>query len=83
MKKVILWVLLILVFLIVFNTIFFLVGILPHPLSVWLSYGFIHLAYLMVILTPLLTRKSSSASIFGASIFTISCARCPVHTIRS
>ena len=72
MKKVILWVLLILVFLIVFNTIFFLVGILPHPLSVWLSYGFIHLAYLMVILTPLLTRKSSSASIFGASIFTIS-----------
>lgn len=72
MKKIILWALLILVFLIVFNTIFFLVGVLPHPLSVWLSYGFIHLAYLMVILTPLLTRKSSQASVFGASIFTVS-----------
>lgn len=72
MKKVILWVLLILVFLIVFNTIFFLIGILPHPISVWLSYGFIHLAYMMVILTPLLTRKSSQTSIFGVSVFTVS-----------
>ncbi|MBQ6907068.1 MAG: hypothetical protein IJQ28_01705, partial [Clostridia bacterium] len=43
-----------------------------HPTSVWLSYAFIHFAYLMVILTPVLVRNSSSASVFGFALGSIS-----------
>lgn len=72
MKKTILWALLDLVFLIVFNTLFFMLGGTEHPVSVWLSYGFIHFAYLMILVTPFLIRKSSSAAILGFSIYSIS-----------
>lgn len=71
-KKSVLWIILDLVFLIVFNTVFFVAGGFEHPASVWLSYGFIHFAYLMVIATPFLTRKSSSAAVFGFSLYSIS-----------
>lgn len=71
-KKSILLMLLDLVFLAVFNTIFFVAGGTDHPASVWISYGFIHFAYLMVIATPLLTPKSSSAVVFGLSLYSIS-----------
>ena len=73
-KKSLLWVALDLVFLIVFNTVFFVAGGATHPASVWISYAFIHFAYLMVLVTPFLTRKSSSAAVFGFSIYTISSA---------
>lgn len=68
----ILWIILDLIFLVVFNTVFFVMTGFQHPASVWISYGFIHLAYLMVIVTPFLIRKSSSAAIFGFSLYTIS-----------
>lgn len=71
-KKSILWILLDLVFLAVFNTVFFVAGGKDHVASVWISYGFIHFAYLMVIATPLLIRKSSSSSIFGFSVYSVS-----------
>lgn len=71
-KKSVLWIILDLVFLIVFNTVFFVAGGFEHPASVWLSYGFIHFAYLMVIATPFLIRKSSSAAVFGFSLYSIS-----------
>lgn len=71
-KKSILYILLDLVFLIVFNTVFFVVGGNEHPISVWISYGFIHFSYLMVLITPFLIRKSSSATIFGFSLYSIS-----------
>lgn len=74
MKKTVLWILLDLVFLAIFNAVFFVVGGSDHPASVWLSYGFIHVAYLMVLATPLLVRKSSSAAVFGFSIYSISFA---------
>lgn len=73
-KKSILWILLDLVFLIVFNVVFFVAGGTGHSASVWLAYGFIHLAYLMVVLTPFLIRKSRSAAVFGFSIHSISSA---------
>ena len=73
-KKLFLWVVLELVFLVVFNTVFFIVGGTSHPASVWISYLFIHLAYLMVVMTPFLTRKSTSASVFGISLHSISSA---------
>lgn len=71
-KKLILYILLDLVFLAVFNTIFFVAGGTEHPASVWISYGFIHFAYLMVLATPFLTRKSSSAFVFGFALYSVS-----------
>lgn len=71
-KKSILWVILDLIFLIVFNTVFFVAGGTEHPASVWISYGFIHFAYLMVLVTPHLVRKSSSAAVFGFALTSIS-----------
>lgn len=73
-KKSILYVLLDLVFLAVFNTVFFVIGGTEHPASVWISYGFIHFSYLMILVTPFLIRKSSSAAIFGFSLYSVSAA---------
>lgn len=72
MKKTVLWVLLDLVFIIVFNVVFFVASGFELNPSVWISYAFIHIAYLMVLITPLLIRSSSSAVVFGFSIYTIS-----------
>lgn len=72
-KKSILWILLDLIFLIVFNTVFFVVEG-DYNSSVWISYCFIHLSYLMVVSTPFLVRKSSVSSVFGISISSISSA---------
>ena len=73
-KKSVLWILLDLVFLIVFNIVFFVMGGAQHPTSVWISYGFIHFAYIMLVVTPFLIRKSSSAAVFGFSLYSISSA---------
>ena len=73
-KKSVLWILLDLVFLIVFNIVFFVMGGAQHPASVWISYGFIHFAYIMLVVTPFLIRKSSSAAVFGFSLYSISSA---------
>lgn len=71
-KKSVLWILLDLIFLAVFNTVFFVAGGTDHTASVWISYGFIHFAYLMVLVTPFLIRKSSSSAVFGFSLYSIS-----------
>lgn len=71
-KKSILYILLDLVFLAVFNTVFFVIGGANHPASVWISYGFIHFSYLMILVTPFLIRKSSSAAVFGFSLYSVS-----------
>lgn len=72
MKKSIFNILLALIFLVVFNTVFFIIGGAEHPASVWISYGFIHFSYVMVLITPLFVRKSSSASVFGLSLYAVS-----------
>lgn len=72
MKKTVLTILLDLVFVAIFNTVFFMAGGTSHPASVWISYAFIHFAYLMVILTPLLVRNSSSAAVFGFALCSVS-----------
>lgn len=71
-KKSILYILLDLIFLVIFNVVFFVAGGTEHPVSVWISYGFIHFSYIMILITPLLVRKSSSAVIFGFSLYSIS-----------
>jgi hypothetical protein len=73
MKKTnVLWIILDSIFLIIFNSIFFVVGGTNHNLSVWISYGFIHFAYFMILLTPALIRKSKSSAVFGFSLYSIS-----------
>lgn len=71
-KKNILWIILDLVFLVIFNVVFFVIGGTEYPVSVWISYGFMHLAYIMLLITPKLIRKSSSSSVFGFSLYSIS-----------
>lgn len=72
MKK--LWVILDLIFLAVFNAVFFITSGTEHNASGWIAYGFIHFAYLMVIATPLFVRKNLNASVFGFSVCSISSA---------
>jgi len=73
MKKTnVLWIILDLIFLIIFNALFFVIGGTEHNVSVWMSYGFIHFAYLMLVLTPFLIRKGKSSAVFGYSLYSIS-----------
>jgi hypothetical protein len=73
MKKTnILWIILYSIFLIIFNLFFFLLGGTQHAMSVWISYGFIHLAYFLLIATPFLTRKGKSSTLFGLALASIS-----------
>lgn len=71
-KKTALWILLDLVFLLVFNVVFFVAEGEKHLASVWIAYAFIHFAYLMVLVTPYLIRKSSSAAVFGFALYSVS-----------
>lgn len=71
-KKTVLWGILDLIFLVVFNTIFFVVGGTDHVASVWIAYGFIHFAYVMLLITPFLMRKNIRATILGLPLHLIS-----------
>ena len=71
-KKNVLWTILNLIFLIIFNAIFFVLGGVEHHTSVWISYGFIHFAYLMLLLTPKIIRAGKSSAVFGFSLYSIS-----------
>lgn len=73
-KKSVLFMLLDLVFLAVFNVVFFVVGGVEHVASVWISYGFIHFAYIMVLISSLMTRKSSRSAVLGMPLYAISAA---------
>ena len=52
------------IFPLLFNVMFFTLGGANHPASVWISYVWIHIAYFIMIATPLFTRKTQSAMIF-------------------
>lgn len=71
-KMTALWTMLNLIFLVVFNVTFFMTGGSYHKTSAWISYGFIHFAYLILLLAPYLIRRGQSSRIFGFSIYLIS-----------
>ena len=71
-KTTFLWMVINSIFLVVFNVLFFVAGGLEHRASVWISYAFIHFAYLMLILTPKLIRTGKSSAVFGFSLYSIS-----------
>ena len=64
MKKV----LLMLVFLVAFNGMFFLLCENKN-MGVWISYGFVHFAFLLLLLTPLLGTKGKSTYILNATLY--------------
>lgn len=72
MKKNILTVAAYAVFLIVFNVLFFVVGGAERSSSVWLSYAFIHAAYIISIATFYLQPKSKNGHVFSFGISIIS-----------
>lgn len=71
-KKQVLWILLDLVFIIVFNVVFFVAGGTEHKASVWISYAFIHVAYIMLVITPFLVRKTTNKAVLGFPLYSIS-----------
>ena len=73
-KKRFLWIILDLVFLIVFNVVFFVAGGTKHEATVWISYGFIRFAYIMMLITPFLVKKSTNTAVLGFPLYSISSA---------
>jgi len=74
MKKSVLWVVLYSIFLGLFNLVFFTFGGTDHCATVWLSYGFIHAAYLTVAITSLTAFNKSSVPTLGFALSTIALA---------
>lgn len=73
-KKSVLYLLLELVILVIFNIFFYTFGCSDYSASVWISYVFIHLAFGMMAATPYFTRKNKGATIFGFSLSSVSAA---------
>ena len=71
-KRKNLWLMLDAIFLVIFNTLFFVLGGTDHTASVWISYGFVHFAYLMLLITGRLARAGESAGVFGYTLYGIS-----------
>jgi len=58
-----------LVFLIAFNVMFFLFGGTENVTSVWVSYGFIHFAYLAILILPLVKTNGDDAYYLQSSMY--------------
>lgn len=59
-------------FLVVFNLLFFILGGTEHTDSVWISYGAIHIAYLFILLMPLFNKGNKGQTNLTASLYSIS-----------
>ena len=60
-----------LIVLALFNALYFGLGGTDHPGSAWISYGFIHFSYLMMILTPFITQKGKDRATYASSMYAI------------
>lgn len=69
MKKNIIKVLVGLIFLIVFNLLFFLLGGTERSVTEWISYGFVHFAYLCILSIPLFCKKRNGRTVLNASLY--------------
>lgn len=72
MKKNILNTLVRLIFLIVFNILFFVITGTKHSNTVWLSYGFMHFSYIAFATTPLFIKKDSNKLVLGFPLYSVS-----------
>ena len=64
-----------------FNALYFGIGGVDHPASAWISYGFIHFSYVMVIITPYITQKGKDRATYAASMYTITSAYFAIELI--
>ena len=69
MKKNIFKVLVGLVFLVAFNALFFILGGMERTTTEWISYGFIHFAYLCILITPLFCKNGKRRAVLNASLY--------------
>ena len=60
------------IFPILFNLMFFMLSGSQYSASVWITYAFIHLAWVLLIATPLLSPQGATNSIFRLSIYSVS-----------
>lgn len=66
--KVILWV----IFLLVFNVLFFVLCGTDNSSSVWTSYGFINVAYLFLFITPLFNKGNNGLAVLSTTLYAVS-----------
>lgn len=71
MKNILLKVVIGIVFLALFNTLFFVLGGTDHVTSVWISYAFLHISYLCLLLTPLFKIKHDGLNLLSATLYLI------------
>ena len=69
MKANILKIVIGLIFLIVFNVLFFLLGGTERTDTEWVCYGFIHAAYLCLLVTPLFCNAGKGETVLSASLY--------------
>ena len=70
-RKNTLWLLLDSIFVIVFNVVFFIAGGAKLGASAWVSYGFIHFAYLTLILLSQLELKNIAGNTLGLASYSL------------
>lgn len=60
------------IFLLVFNFLFFLICGTENSISTWISYSFIQVAYLFLLVTPFFNRKNNELAILSMTLYSIS-----------
>lgn len=58
-----------LIFLVLFNALFFTIGGTEHTAGTWVSYGFIHLAYLCILAVPLYAKYGRGMTVLTYSMY--------------
>jgi hypothetical protein len=71
-KKLILWTLLDVVFFVVFNILFFVLGGFKQHASIWVSAIFLLVAFVFSIATHFLMKKTSNKKILGSPYYIVS-----------
>lgn len=61
-----------LIVVVLFNALYFGIGGVNHPSASWISYGFIHFSYVMMIITPHITQSGKNRMLYAISMYSIS-----------
>ncbi len=69
MKKNVFKVLIALVFLVLFNTLFFYLGGTEQTKVNWICYGFLHASYISLLLTPIFCKSGKGLEVLAASLY--------------
>lgn len=56
----------------IFNILFFVIGGPDHIVATWISYAFIHIAFVSTVITPLITKENKYKTIFNLPIISFS-----------